>query len=73
MNRLYRILGIKWKRPLKWYDRLLLIWVSLALFGLTIDMDSVPFWAVLLIVANLCTSFLVSANVLPELEDEEEK
>ena len=34
MNELYRIFGIKWKRPLKWYDKLLIIWASVAICGL---------------------------------------
>lgn len=72
MNELYRIFGIRWKRPLKWYDKLLIIWVSVAICGLTIDMDTIPFWAVVLIVANLCASLWVCANVLPDIKDNEE-
>lgn len=72
MNELYRIFGIRWKRPLKWYDKLLIIWVSVAICGLVIDMDTIPFWAVVLIVANLCASLWVCANVLPDIKDNEE-
>lgn len=72
MNELYRIFGIKWKRPLKWYDKLLIIWVSVAICGLAIDMDTIPFLAVVLIVANLCASLWVCANVLPDIKDNEE-
>ena len=72
MNELYRIFGIRWKRPLKWYDKLLIMWVSVAICGLAIDMYTIPFWAVVLIVANLCASLWVCANVLPDMKDNEE-
>lgn len=72
MNELYRIFGIKWKRPLKWYDKLLIIWASVAICSLAVDMDTIPFWAVVLIVANLCASLWVCANVLPDIKDNEE-
>lgn len=72
MNELYGIFGIKWKRPLKWYDKLLIIWASVAICGLAVDMDTIPFWAVVLIVANFCASLWVCANVLPDIKDNEE-
>jgi len=72
MNELYRIFGIKWKRPLKWYDKLLLIWANVAICGFAVDMDTIPFWAVALIVANFCASLWACATVLPDIKDEEE-
>jgi hypothetical protein len=72
MNELYRIFGIKWKRPLKWYDKLLIIWVNVAFCGLAVDMDSIPFSAVVLIVANLCASLWACIKVLPDIKDNEE-
>lgn len=64
--------GIKWKRPLKWYDKLILLWTNLAICSLAVDMGSVPYWVIFLIVANFCASLCVCANMLPDLMDIEE-
>ncbi len=72
MNELYKIFGIKWKRPLKWYEKLLFLWANLAVCGLAVDMDATPYWVILLIVINFCASIWACANVLPDLMDIEE-
>lgn len=69
MNKLYKLFGIEWERPLKWYEHLLYVWVGFSFCGLAIDLDTIPMWAVVLIVGNLCASIWVSSKVLPDIKE----
>lgn len=73
MNKLYRLFGVEWERPLKWYEHLLYFWVGISFFGLAIDLDTTPMWVGIVIVGNLCASIFVSSKVLPDIKDENEK
>lgn len=69
MRKLYDIFGIKWERPLKWYEYLLLVWLGLSFCCLAVDMDTIPLWAVALIVGNFGVSVWVGGKILPDIKD----
>lgn len=69
MRKLYDIFGIKWERPLKWYEYLLLVWLGLSFCCLAVDMDTIQLWAVALIVGNFGASVWVGGKILPDIKD----
>lgn len=70
MKELFEILcGVHFKQPLTWKGRLAIIWIALAVVGLTIN-DDAPFWALALVVVNFFASLLAGAMFIPDIEDE---
>jgi 4-hydroxybenzoate polyprenyltransferase len=69
MKELYDIFRVRWERPLKWYEYLLVCWFGLSVCGLAIDIDTIPIWAVALITGNLLLSAWISGKVLPDIKD----
>ena len=54
---------------MKWYEYLLLVWLGLSFCCLAVDMDTIPLWAVALIVGNFGVSVWVGGKILPDIKD----
>lgn len=73
MKDLIQIFGIKWKRPLRWYEYPLLVWATFSALILGVDLDRTPIHLVLLGVANFIFTLWLCGKTLPDIEDDEEE
>lgn len=71
ITKIFKAFGVEFVKPLKWYNWLTLVWVSVSFFLLSINTDTAPIWAVVLVVANFAFSIKVAAKTMPDIKDEE--
>ena len=71
MSKIFKVFGIEFTKPLKWYNWLTIVWVGVSFILLSIDTENSPLWAIFLVVANFAFSIRVAAKTVPSIKDDE--